>query len=515
VTFNYVKAFADYINNFIFGKSVTFNVPKEFEAITPALLQRVWEVDNEKDAVLWEMGNQGGVSGDCFVKVAYEPPAMVPQDEEGNPIPDVPQHLEPGKVKIIPLNSAYCFPEWHPHDKYRLLRFKLKYKFWGTSLEGTRQVFTYTEIITDTSIEEYINDEIIEGSPRPNPLGVIPIVHIANVPVSGSPWGLSDINDIIPLNREYNEKASEISDIINYHSAPVTIVTGAKLGNLEKGARKVWGGLPKDANVFTLENNVKLSDPMDYLELLKRGMHELTGVPETALGQVQPVSNTSGVALAIMYQPLMQRAHLKQVQYGLGIRKINEYVMRTLWVFEPETFTYNPDTEGILDPDVNTSQLDPNDPLTYFSETNWPEPLPVDKMIKLQEIQAKFLLEIESKRGALRDLGEKYPDEKLQEINEERFQEAKDKAALNLYNAQSASMIMNQTGIIPGEQPEQADPLEVGPGQQLPKQDGVPPLADMNDMSAQALKEKHEELVVNAYHPRPAIRRPPTQSNNP
>jgi hypothetical protein len=28
-------------------------------------------------------------------------------------------------------------------------------------------------------------------------------------------------------------------------------------------------------------------------------MHEMTGVPETALGQMQPISNTSGVALSI------------------------------------------------------------------------------------------------------------------------------------------------------------------------------------------------------------------------
>jgi hypothetical protein len=77
VTFNYVKALADFINIFTFGKSVDFRTPKETEAIVPALLKRVWEIDNSKDAVLWEMGNQGGVSGDCFVKVAYEPARLV------------------------------------------------------------------------------------------------------------------------------------------------------------------------------------------------------------------------------------------------------------------------------------------------------------------------------------------------------------------------------------------------------------------------------------------------------
>jgi hypothetical protein len=82
----------------------------------------------------------------------------------------------PGRVRILPLNSSFCFPEFHPHDRSRLIRFKLKYRFWGTSLEGTRQVYTYTEILTDDRIEEYINDELIDS--RPNPLGTVPVIHI-------------------------------------------------------------------------------------------------------------------------------------------------------------------------------------------------------------------------------------------------------------------------------------------------------------------------------------------------
>ena len=92
--------------------------------------------------------------------------------------------------------------------------------------------------MTEQTIEEYINDELIDQ--RVNPLGEIPIAFCPNIAVASSPWGLADINDLISLNREYNEKATEISDIINYHVAPVTVITGAKASNLEKGPRKVW-----------------------------------------------------------------------------------------------------------------------------------------------------------------------------------------------------------------------------------------------------------------------------------
>jgi len=762
LTFNYVKAFADYINNFTFGKGVGFRSPKATEAIVPQLLQRVWEEDNDKESVLWEMGNQGGVSGDCFVKVAWDPPFADPVGQ-----------VQPGRIRILPLNASYClpvedtevltrrgwlsandlttddealaldpgtdelvwtdvqavnvfdwdgpmarwrnerfdalstpdhrwlaqsargkrsirttadlhelqgggagslvvaggtpmafsplakhdddfvetvgwfvteghwhtqnrapmftqdeqinpehaaridrlakawggsvyrfkgkatqwyvpslreslhsvvgdqkaltaeflgsltysqarllyetlldgdghrgvstvwaqsdegrvdgfqmlammlglrtqarwrqrdigkrcsdvtvyknrtlniqnlkrttehyqgkvwcpttgtgtwvarrkgttfhtgncFPEWHPHDRNRLIRFKMKYRFWGTALEGTRQVFTYVELMTDEAIEEYINDELIDS--RPNPLGRIPVAFIPNIPVSGSPWGLSDIQDIISLNREYNEKATDISDIINYHAAPVTVITGAKASQLEKGPKKVWGGLPKDASVFNLELAANLAGPMQYLEMIKRSMHELTGVPESALGQFQPISNTSGVALSIQFQPLMNRYSLKKTTYGRGINQINDLILRHIALYQPEAMQWDATNSTVLK-DGQIPVLDPLDPITYRTTLHWPPPLPIDELVKLNEIQMKQGLGLESKRGALRDLGYEFPEEKMQEIFDELVEDAKEQGALDLLNATITSSIMKLTGMVPPTGPVPAETDDEG-----------------------------------------------------
>lgn len=766
LTFNYVRAFSDYITNFTFGRGFKSKTPQATEAIVPALLDRVWTKDNDRRKVTWKMGQVGGVTGDCFVKVAYEDPF---QDPVGRVIA--------GKVRVIPLNSAYAFPEWHPHDRDRMVRFKLKYRFWGSAPDGTRQVFTYcldsasealtrqgwkslddistedevlavdpdtgvqrwervesvnvfdwdgplhrwtssrmdalttpnhrwmvqdwrsrdpryaddakygrwdvtenlstlagsgstrlrvtgegteafaeyptfadefveligwavteghyqqsktksptsvivaqsetanpdyceriralakyfraqgatvseydhagnclkwyfgkgighliravapdkrltpeflsaltetqahllyktlvdadgyrkagsefytqkrsdmvgdfqmlcfmlglqtrsrereerfgggyevsvykqsthgmanveateehyigkvwcpsvksksfvarrngvtfltgnTEIMTDDMIEEYINDEMIDQ--RPNPLGTIPIVHIANIPVEGSPWGLSDIQDITGLNREYNEKATEISDIINYHASPVTVITGAKASNLEKGPRQIWGNLPKDANVFNLDMTTNLSGPLAFMESLKRAMHEMTGVPETALGQRQPISNTSGVALAIEFQPMMNRYSIKEMQYGDGLRRINELIMLTLAAKEPQALQFDPTRESELKPG-QYPYLDPQDPLTYESTIDFPPPLPTDVLIKLNELQAKMGMGLESKRGALRELGEEFPDEKLSEIFGELREDMLEQGSLDLLQAEVMAMIQAATGFI-------------------------------------------------------------------
>lgn len=492
MVYNYFRAFTDYLVNFSFSRGVQFRSPKETEAIVPDLLKRVWEIDNNKHGVLWEMGQQGGVSGDCFIKVAYEEGW---QDTSGK--------IHPGRVRILPLNSSFCFPEFHPHDRNRLIRFKLKYRFWGTSLEGTRQVYTYTEILTDESIEEYINDEMIDS--RPNPLGVIPVVHIPNVLISGSPWGLSDCHDIIVLNRNYNEVATDVADIINYHAAPVTVITGAKASNLEKGPKKVWGGLPKDAQVFNLEGGGSgLAGAIQYLQVVKAAMHEMVGIPESALGQVQPISNTSGVALSIQYQPLMNRYQQKIVQYGKGLEQVNSLIMRTLAVKEPETFEWNPNFNGPIKPGQYPI-LDPMDPLTYQSFVHFPQPLPLDKLIVLNEIQTKMGMGLESREGALRALGEEFPNEKLEEIRTELIEDAKSDGAINLLKGQINSAIMALTGILPDGAGEAMGP------------DGAPavggPTDTVSTFEQETLAQLETELVTKAYGTKLPQRRGPDADN--
>ena len=488
---NYVRTMSDYINNFCFGKGVQFKVPEQNNAIIPRLLADVWEGHNNKNYVLWQMGQLASVTGDCFVKIAYEEPYV-----------DTVGVNQEGRIRVIPLNPAHCFPEYHPHDRDRILRFKLKYRFWGTSPEGTRQVYTFTEILSDEMVEQYINDELIDQ--YPNAIGRIPIVHIPNVTISSSPWGQSDIWDIIPLNRELNEKMTEVSDIINYHAAPVTIITGAKASQLERGPKKVWAGLPKDTTVFNLESSGNMAGALEYITFLKRTMHEITGITEQALGQFQPVSNTSGVALAIQYQPLMNRFTMKKIHFSKGLEMVNELIIRTAAVFLPQMLTYDPSKSAKAERD-NLLQLDPSDPVTYKTTCHWPDPLPVDALIKLNEVQSKMALGLESKRGALRTLGEEFPNEKMEEIFEELMDDAIDQGSIDMLRSQIQMAVMMATGMVPGEggpQPASAGGSDVsstgGSG-------GVMPGTAVNPVESDLMNQ----LVSKAYGARFAQRRNP------
>jgi hypothetical protein len=261
--------------------------------------------------------------------------------------------------------------------------------------------------------------------------------------------------------------------------------------------------------VFNLEGGAAgLQGAMEYLDRLKMSMHELMNIPESALGQSQPVSNTSGVALAIQFQPLMNRWTQKTAQYGIGIEKINELIMLNLAIKEPETFKYNPEVNGPIK-EGQFTELDPNDPITYQTAVYFPQPLPLDKLLILNELQQKMQMGLESKEGALRALGEEFPEEKLQEIRAELVADATSDGALKLIQTQITKEIMDITGMMPGPdgQAMPMDPMMLGDGDVMG--DGI--VGPANDQSAadpnlnstmmadQAEAGLREKLVNEAY----------------
>lgn len=497
LTLNYTKSLSDFLVNFCFSKGVAFKSDKMYTHLVPALLDRVWSRDNDKGRILWETGNMGSIFGDVFVKVTYEKGWTDPLG-----------FRMPPRVRIIPVNPSYVFPRWHPHDKERLEELKIKYRFWSTAEDGTRLTNTYVEILTDTEIREYVNDTLV--SQRENPVGVIPVVHIQNAPAIGSPWGLSDIWEILGTNQEYNEKSTEISDIINYHANPITVVTGGKAPAMDVGPNKVWGVDNENAKVYNLENNFQgLQAAVAYLDMLKTYMFEAMGVPVTALGQEQAISNTSGVALSIQYMPTMQKFSLKQVTYGQGYKRICALALRTLFIFEPEALLYDEETDGIIQPGQPLI-ADRSDPALYDIDVDWAPPLPVDLLIKLEEIQLKLALRLESRKGALRDLGEEFPDEKLLELAQELIEDAKDQAAIDMIKAHVAAVLAALTGVIPegmepapGQEPvKNADGSTTAPAQPPVMQQAAGmslPKLDISAFTGDDARNLMAEIVTRAY----------------
>lgn len=435
VTFNYCRPFVNKFVAFEFGKGFTIKTPmaldnkgvtvgdtkidvsvkddngdgvispEELENTPEKLVEKtvndfinsVWDTNN-RDELCVEIGQTKSITGEAWVKVSFESP-----EDLDDPFEEYPN----GKLRLTCIPTQFVFPTFNPHDKDRLDSLLIMYpieKRVETGLLFKRSSTTtviYKELWTKDEIVVYEDKE--ETDRMENPYGIIPFVQIKNFPIAGRTYGMGDLDDVIPLNVELNTKRSDISEIIDYHSAPITCVFGAKIGNLEKGANKVWGGLPKDAKVSNLELQGDLGASTNYADSLKTAMCEIGGVPETVLGGANAISNTSGVALQYMNLPLIERTRVKRLCTKTGFETVNKMILHIAIL------------EGLIEKPENISKKD-----FLYNEVTLPDTLPKDELLELQKLESEMKLGLECRHGALERMGREDIPNKLNEIDKER-----------------------------------------------------------------------------------------------
>lgn len=400
LTINYCRTFVNKFVAFELGKSFTMSTHKAMEkaTITPdgrtafEYLEDVWE-DNDQYKLTTDLGQMKSVTGEAWLQVRYFKP-----EELRDPYNEYPQ----GRVRIMLIPSSVVFPEFDPHDRDRLTRVTIMYSYekivrTGILGRSTKKQVLYKQIWTD---DECVVIDDGKEEKFPNKYGIIPFVLIKNLTIAGRNEGFSDLDDIIPLNVELNLKESNVSEIIDYHAAPITIVYGAKVGNLEKGANKMWGGLAKDARVENLELKGDLGASQSHIANLKLQMCEVGGVPETVLGGAQAISNTSGVALQYINLPLIEKTRVKRMNTENGLEEVNKLVLLVSLL------------EGLIIKPADVTNRD-----FYYNECSIPDTLPKDMLLELQQIQQEMKMGIESRKNAAKRVGKENIDTLLTEID--------------------------------------------------------------------------------------------------
>ena len=403
ITVNYCRAFIDKYVAFELGNAFSITTSRKMEGIpvTPdgrtlfEYLEDVWE-DNNQYLLTTEIGQMKSITGDAWIQVRYHD-----RDEIQDPYNLYPE----GRLRLHLLPTSVVFPEYDIHERDRIVRLSVMYMYdriVKTPILGkVKRVRTlHKQVWTDEECAVYDGGE--EPKVFPNRYGVIPFIQIKNLTVAGRNEGRGDIEDLIPLNTEYNMKESDVSEIIDYHAAPVTVVYGAKIGNLEKGANKMWGGLAKDAKVENLELRSDLGASTSYIKDLKLSMCEVGGVPETVLGGAQAISNTSGVALQYINLPLVEKTKLKRASTEDGLENLNKLILLVSLL------------EGLIRKPADVSTRD-----FFWNEVTIPDTLPKDKLLELQEIQQELKMGLESRRNAMKRIGKENIDDLIREIDQD------------------------------------------------------------------------------------------------
>ena len=381
--FNFCRKIVDKRANWVAGKGFSFYSDKGNELVSD-VFDRVWRANNKRPLIRRTAKTTLCV-GDAFWYFTVRT-----KDKKGKTLP-----TEQWRVAVHNINPSYCWPIYTEDDPSTMRAFMMQFPKWNGSKAGYS---VFTAVMTDEKIELFENHERISSTD--NVLGVIPVVHIASGVVADASFGRSAIEDVIPLNVSYNEVSLSVKKIIKYHGEPTTIVYGARLSQMERGHNKVWSNLPPptDSRVENLEMKSDLGATYKYLEELEKQIYHLGKTPRIAYeSDGLHISNTSGIAIQLLYQPLIEATIEEQDQYTTAIHRGNGIIACI--------------HKNLLGEDLSDLADNPD---TYMDmEVVWQSLLPKDEQLEVDLAEKKIAMGVWSKAEAARRLSDVKDTEKL------------------------------------------------------------------------------------------------------
>lgn len=345
---NFCKRIVDTAVDWTVGRGWKICTVSGNEPVAEAL-NLCW-ASNGRDILTAKMAQFSTITGDAFLYVNLQTTS-----EDGENLP-----RSQWRVRLTPLNPAHCYPVWHPEKPGELAAITVQFPQYDP--EAKEEVLK-TLVITPEKWELYTGDVL--HSQGENLFKKVNVVHFPNMLFAESVFGQSDIHDIIPLNEEYNLVLNSVRRIIKYHGEPTTIIFGARVGDLEKGANRVWSNLPAEAKVENLALDADLNAVYQYVQELKSTILEQSFTPRIAMDpDKMSVSNMSGLAMTLMFQPLVEKTERRWKVYLESVRRTNDLIMRGLRYSGVAVDALADFPERLNDTYVETQSLLPRDYVT-------------------------------------------------------------------------------------------------------------------------------------------------------
>lgn len=277
-----------------------------------------------------------------------------------------------GRSRIEFVCPDIAFPTFMGSDSGKLTSLDISWQEEDRS-ERTR---TIREFYGETGREVYVDGE--RDAAQDQSWTALPAVWIRNLSVKGMCFGFSDLDGVTELVEEYDHVASKRTRILDYYAEPTIVFEGMQKTDLEKTTGTTFF-IPTGGKVYFLEWAGNQPDVESQLNRIRNDISEITQVPAVAFGrQDSGFSSISGVALRLLYGPLLAKTNDKWANWGPPL----EYLM---WLCLRQ--------EGS---DV---------PLETVNVA-WTDPLPVDGLAQASEEKAageaggRSLLTIAARLGA-------------------------------------------------------------------------------------------------------------------
>lgn len=377
ITINLLGLVIERSISMMFGDGISFDLPGEGETTADEFIQSVWAA-NRQVILLHRLGQLGGTYGTAYIKILRQPQPSA----DGRP-----------PFRLVPLQPWTMRIETDPHDMDQVTCYVQEYVLG----EGDRAVaHRYrTERVLATALTEggqlYQVDEIAfwqethfvnsratgghweqAGEVEIWDWPFAPIAHCQNLVDADSPYGQSDIADLLDLQDRYNLVESNTSKIIRYHAHPKTWGRGS----LAAGKSVSWGPdeivwlAGEHDQLQNLEMQSDLASSRLFALDLRQALFDIARTVDTQ-SLADKLGALTNFGLRVLYMDALNKNHTKRELYGELLLEINRRMLVVAGFPEAEQ------APGTI---------------------TWPDPLPVNQAEQAQAMQAELDAKVASRQ---------------------------------------------------------------------------------------------------------------------
>lgn len=204
----------------------------------------------------------------------------------------------------------------------------------GSSVENTSQNMVHVqEYWNDNEMSIYVDDKELDY--LEHKWGFVPIIYVRNLPHHTRWNGVSDIENVLDPQVEYNEKNSEVSDINKHDAYPVIFGKNLMPTNIQSGAMQLID-LGEDAELLNDPRRANQGAVEQVIEKRRRDIMDQSGLNEILYGGAG-VQEATGRALSVLMQGVNNRVKGRQRRWNQALQALCRNIFRLLEIYQPKS----------------------------------------------------------------------------------------------------------------------------------------------------------------------------------
>jgi hypothetical protein len=318
---NRCQAVVDRGVDFLFGKELEVSLEESAPDEAQKLLDTVWGRKETRIPLLQKLAMNGAIAGQAFLRIV-----PMPNDKT---------------TRLIAVDPATVFVQTAPQDCETVLLYCIEYSTTQKIDNKPAEVFYREEIaridpdndgddgnpLADVdaswSVQHWsrIGDRgpwTPAGEPIPWDYPFPPIFACQNLPMPNSFWGKPDITtDLIGLNYALNLVQSNVNRVQKLYGQPIIYATGTGESVIDIKPGRIIGLPLTESKIVAVPLPSDVANALSFAGNLRSDIDELSGIPGVAMGRIDtPARGMSGIAIELLFMPLLKKTDKKQCSYG-------------------------------------------------------------------------------------------------------------------------------------------------------------------------------------------------------